>query len=402
MYAGVQRTKDHAFIADAVRRSGGRVLYSTGPDTAPLFLTVEDARGSRYGVVAYVFHANRRVTRNRPADEHRMQLRYGDVNDAAWRGQHHPVGLDPTGSDMTMVLGAHPEADLIVALDPLLYDPLPLGISVFWKDAEANAASSSGWHVWERDNISGVRRASPRAQLGVETLIALTPDRFFDLVQLEREAQTLGLDPPLRYRAGHRIGAAATSAGGPSPRRRARTQGDAAGAPAPTTLHQLERQYQLRAEDILEIIAERGRLAMAVRGGVAEHHAGLALRDDPTVGIATVGHQEGPPDYWVTLKDGSEITVEVKNASPKTYSDGTPKVEVQKTRASRGDPLSRLYKTDAFGVLAACMAGPTGDWTFRYRRSNRLTLHPEHADRIAPLQRIDSSWHDTLADALRE
>lgn len=141
---------------------------------------------------------------------------------------------------------------------------------------------------------------------------------------------------------------------------------------------------------------------MAVRGGVAEHHAGRALRDDPAVRDALVGHQEGPPDYWVTLSDGTEVSVEVKNASPKTYADGTPKVEVQKTRASRGDPLSRLYRPDAFDVLAACMAGPSGRWTFKYRRSNRLTPHPRHSDRIAPLQRIDGGWHDSLGDALTE
>jgi len=34
--------------------------------------------------MAYVFLANRRVTRNRPEDEHRLQVRYGDVNDPAW------------------------------------------------------------------------------------------------------------------------------------------------------------------------------------------------------------------------------------------------------------------------------------------------------------------------------
>lgn len=383
-YSGVQRRDDHAFVAAAIRRAGGRVLFASPSNVAPLYLTVEDQHGGRYGIMAYVFHANRRETTNRPSDEHRLQIRYGDVNRAAWRRQHHPVGIDPTGADVTVVVAAHPEADLLVALDPLLYDPLPLGISVFFKDAEIDAARASGWHVWERDNLSGARRGSPRSQFGVETMLALAPERLFDLIELEREAQTLALDPPLRYRAAQRIG------------RRPRT------APSSGTVHELEQQYELPAGEILAIIAERGRLAMAVRGGVAEHHAGRALRDDPAVRDALVGHQEGPPDYWVTLSDGTEVSVEVKNASPKTYADGTPKVEVQKTRASRGDPLSRLYRPDAFDVLAACMAGPSGRWTFKYRRSNRLTPHPRHSDRIAPLQRIDGGWHDSLGDALTE
>jgi hypothetical protein len=321
-----------------------------------------------------------------------MQIRYGDVNDAGWRAERHPVGLDPAGVDVTLVLGAHLEADLLVGLDPLLYDPLPLGISVFWKDAQVAAAQRNGWHVWERDNISGVRRASPRAELGVETLVAFRPERLLDFVALEREAQTLGLDPPLRFRAAQRTGAVRRPA-----RRRPQATAPATGG----ELHALEQQYGLPAHEILEIIGERSRLAMAVRGGVAEHHAGRALRADPVVRDATVGHQEGPPDFFVTMRDGQRVTVEVKNASPTPYRDGTPKVEVQKTRASRGDPLSRLYTPAAFDVLAACMYGPTGAWAFRYRRSVDLLPHPDYPGRIYPLQRIDDGWYDTLADALR-
>ena len=92
--------------------------------------------------------------------------------------------------------------------------------------------------------------------------------------------------------------------------------------------------------------------------------------------------------------------MECKNASPQRYADGTPKVEVQKTRASKGDPTSRYYTPDAFDVLAACMYGPTGTWTFRFRRSADLRRHEDHPGRIAPLQRITDDWATTLQDAL--
>jgi len=129
---------------------------------------------------------------------------------------------------------------------------------------------------------------------------------------------------------------------------------------------------------------------------------GKALDHDPHVTVADVGHQEGPPDFFVTLVDGREVTVEVKNASPNRYADGTPKVEVQKTRASKGDPASRLYEPTAFDVLAACMYGPTGSWTFRFKRAGLLTRHPDHPGRIYPLQRIDGSWADGLSAALKQ
>ena len=141
---------------------------------------------------------------------------------------------------------------------------------------------------------------------------------------------------------------------------------------------------------------------MAMRGGVAEHHLGIALEADRQVRRAVEGHQEGPPDFFVDMVDGRSVTVECKNASPTLYSDGTPKVDVQKTRSSKGDPTSRFYTPDAFDVVAACMWGPTGEWTFRFRRSVALAPHLRHPGKIAPVQRITDEWAHTLMEALDE
>jgi hypothetical protein len=55
IYEGVQRRRHHEFIEHAVEQSGGRVLASSGPSRAPLFLGVEDERGERIGICAYAF-----------------------------------------------------------------------------------------------------------------------------------------------------------------------------------------------------------------------------------------------------------------------------------------------------------------------------------------------------------
>jgi hypothetical protein len=343
-------------------------------------MAIRDPGDRTLGVMAYVFLANRKPTKNRPQDEHRTQIRYGKVNDSRWRALRHSIGFDPTSVDITIVLAVHPVADLVIALDPILYDPLPLGISIFFKDAEINHAVDTGWHVWERDNISGERRRSPRAQLGVETIIAFAPERLFDFLSFERQASALRLDPPLRFRAAERAAKPSVDI---------------------SEIHELEKEFALPGDEILGLIKERARLAMAVRGGVAEHHMGRVLGTDHDVARAVVGHREGPPDFFVVMSDGSEVTVEVKNASPRTYADGTPKVEVQKTRASQGDPASRYYSPSAFDVIAACMYGPTGKWRFRYKRSKYLTKHSDHGGRIAPLQRVDDSWANTLGEALK-
>lgn len=376
VYAPVQRSADHGLVERAVADSGGRLLFSSGPSSAPLFIGIEEPGGSRIGVAAYVFHANRVVTRNRPSDEHRAQIRYGDVNSKEWRESDHPLGFDPAGIDLTLVLVAHPDAGLLIALDPLAYDPLPLGNSIYFKDADIELTTQDGWHVWERNTHGGARKGS--MEPGLETIIAFTPDRLLDFLAVERQAQTLRLDHALRFRVAER----------------------AATERVTQEMHDLEQAFALSSHDLLDIISVNPRLAMAVRGGVAEHHLGRVLEADAAVARATPGRQEGPPDFFVEMVDGREVSVECKNASPKLYADGTPKVEVQKTRASKGDPTSRFYRPDAFDVVAACMYGPVGYWTFRYRRSVDLVEHPLHPGRIAPLQPITEDWADTLHDAL--
>ena len=379
-YEGVQRRSHHAFLEAAVQRSGGRVLAASGGTRAPLLLGIEDPKGERLALCAYVFLANRRLIRNRPQDEHRLQIRYGNVNDPRWRRRKHPVGFDPLSVDVTLVVGAHLDEDVIMGLDPLVYDPLPIGISIFFKDAEIKQTARSGWHVWERDNLSGVRRPTPRTALGVETIVGLRPERFLDYVRFERDAQSLGLDPPLRYRAAQR---------GAKRRRR-------------SGLHALEAEFGLPASEILDIIRDRPRLGMAVRGGVAEGHLEKALKADRQVTNIALGKQEGPPDFIVKVPGRrGRVTVECKNASPTTYADGTPKVETQKTRASKGDPKSRLYDPAQFDVVAACMWGPWRRWEFRYKRSRSLERDATYPDRIAPIQRIDDTWEQSVAAALK-
>ena len=80
--------------------SGARLLFSSGPSVAPLFIGVEAPDGERIGVNGYVFHANKVATKNRPSDEHRAQIRYGDVNSKTWRESGHPLGFDPAGMDL--------------------------------------------------------------------------------------------------------------------------------------------------------------------------------------------------------------------------------------------------------------------------------------------------------------
>lgn len=374
----------HARLLAAVGRADSRLLYASEPNLAPVYLGIQTTGDERVGILAYLFTANKVVTAGRPVDEHRLQVRYG--GEKSWSALEHPVGRDVAGIDITLVLGVHIDVDLFVGLDPALYDPLPMGISVEFKQADVDAAldSEHGWHVFERDNITGSRRRMPRARDGLETIVLFRPDRFLDYVRLERTASDLGLDPALRF-------AAASAAEAP---RRARTRTVA-------SLHGLETQFAMSSAQILEMISQRNRLTVAVRGGVAEHHLAMVLATDPNVVSVEPLDKDGLHDFDVTLTDGRVVRIECKNCSPTRYANGDMKVEVQKTRATQGDAAGRLYRPEQFDVLAACLYGPTGEWRFVYRRTDQLDRHPRYADRLAPLHHVvPQAWSSTLSGAL--
>ncbi len=381
VYHTTGRTDLHEFLTDAVVRSGGRLLYSSSPQRAPIYFGIQTPGDERVGILVYPFRATHREIKNRPDDEHRLQIRYG--SESTWDDEH-PIGRDVANVDTTLVVGVHLKAQVLVGLDPTIYDPLPMGISIEFKEEHVQAAQDSDdWHVFERDNITGRKRPSPRAVHGLETIVIFKQNRLLDYVRLERKAADLTLDPALRF-------SAATAAASPHQ----------AHNKATASLHDLESQFDMSSTEILEMISHRNRLSVAVRGGVAEHHLHRVLSADDAVAVVESIDIDGRHDFDVTLHDGRLVRVECKNSSPKRYSNGDMKVEVQKTRATQGDPAGRLYRTEQFDVLAACLFAPTGEWRFAYRATAVMDRDKRYPDRLAPLHHVTEGWATTLVEAL--
>ncbi|MBO0981965.1 hypothetical protein [Microbacterium sp. SD291] len=370
VYRVQNRADLHDFLLNAVEASGGRVLYASEPNRAPIYLGVQLASDERLGMLVYPFRITTNDIPNRPADEVRGQLRYG--SEKSWL-REHPVGRDTAGVDVTMILGIDPLAEVAVGLDANLWDPLPMGISFYLKQVDVDAAMSSGWHVWEKKNRAGTKRQDARSPLNLETVVAFTPEHLIDYARLERRSTSLRLDPPLRFAAAKAIIKEGAS-------------------PVVVGRHVLEEQFALSSEQILDIIGGRNRLAVAVRGGVAEYHLEQQLALSPDVLISERLDVDALHDFDVELADERSLRIECKNASPKTFADGSHRVEVQKTRASKGDPASRFYRIDAFDVVAACLFSATGNWEFRFARTVDLERHKLFPDRLAPIQRVSERW----------
>ena len=365
-----ERGKVIELLEKGIEQSGARVIYSSfwAHRVAPMYIGAEDELGRRYGLVVYPFTTTRKVTRNRPADERRTQIRFGDPTRE--RDEANPIAHDSAGVDVTLVLAVDPEEGFIVGLDPLIYRDLPMGISVYYRDRDLDSASESGWAVWEKRKGVSTRRPSWE---GLETLVGFRPDRLLDYARFEAQATALGLTPELRLTLAERF---RSSEAGP---------------------HQLERVFGVDYRTILNIIQDNFRLGVAVRGGVAEHHLGRALAVDQAVDSYEPIDADGQPDFRVRMVSGREVLVECKTASKKPYKNGDFKVEVQKTRDSGA---GRKYTYDQFDIIAACLFSATGLWEFRYRLASALKPWSQEPTRIEAIQRIDSSWTRSLGELL--
>lgn len=91
---------------------------------------------------------------------------------------------------------------------------------------------------------------------------------------------------------------------------------------------------------------------------------------------------EGQPDLSLRWKGGRPILIECKNVLRKRLRDGRPRVDFQRTRASKGDPCSRYYQRADFSILAACLHAVTEEWEFRLAATADLPQHQTCAGRI--------------------
>ena len=102
----------------------------------------------------------------------------------------------------------------------------------------------------------------------------------------------------------------------------------------------LANEFQLSQDQILDVIRSAPRLKMAVRGWVAEKHLYQKLSEYSEITECEQIEKDGMPDFRIVYRD-CPILIECKNVLRKVYSDNQPRVDFQKTRASKKDPFTR-------------------------------------------------------------
>jgi hypothetical protein len=366
------------FIVDALISCGCSIVYRPPSNIAPYRIVFDTKDGSRMGIIAYAFFANSKVTRHRPDDEYRFQVKYGSKD-----GRLHSLWQDPYGLYTTLFLGIDPETKFFVGADPVLHSPTKFFVSIEFKSANVADIQKNLWSTWERAKRSGDGADADRP---VEVLVGGKPETFLKYIRLEREA--LGEDQ------GHRQLLAEQAFYGALP-----VTSSGLLVPSEQRLHELAREFELGNEEILDLISQARRLKMAVRGWVAEKHLERVLRQVPDVTECNRVDGEGSPDISLRYRERSPITIECKNVLRERTSDGTPRMDFQRTRAAIGDPCSRYYRPSDFDVVAACLHAVTQKWEFRFSRAVDLQKHKKCDGRLASNVKIDGSWVDVNAIA---
>lgn len=109
---------------------------------------------------------------------------------------------------------------------------------------------------------------------------------------------------------------------------------------------------------------------------------------------------DGKPDISLRWKGGKPILLECKNVLRTTYAGGIPKLDFQRTRASKADPCSRYYMPSDFDVVAACLHPVTERWEFQFALARELPEHQSCAGRIDNNIRVRENFQSEIAAVL--
>jgi hypothetical protein len=367
------------FIREALEARGCTIHYMSAANRAPFHIVLGLPGGERLGVLAYAFLANSKATKNRPADEHRFQIKYGgDLSGVI------DVAVDPFGLTTTIFVGIDLERNVFVAADPLMNNPSPMSRSVEFKTENVERVLAEGWCAWERDRREAkttTRRAFELLpDIRTEILIGGRQERLLDLILFERVAR--GLDPGERHLIADKFREL--------PGKRA----------ADKISHRLLDELSIAPEALLDLINSASRLKMAVRGWVAETHLEAWLKSVEGITECVRLQGDGKPDISLRWKRSKPILVECKNVLRTTYAGGIPKLDFQRTRAAKSDPCSRYYMPSDFQVVAACLHPVTERWEFRFALTRELPTHGSCPGRIDNNVRVGGGSFSSQIDAV--
>jgi hypothetical protein len=381
IYRGVRRRREVEYVAQALEHAGCTIRVYPDATKAPFVFSIDLPTGEPLDLVCYIFSANQYGQRNRPDDEHRLQVKYGSRFK-----EFHYLYLPQHPDEVTLFFGIHFDEGVLVAVDPAMHNPTWFSRSIEFKTHHVEKIQQTRWCGWERERTMARRKDKPPLENHqTEVLLGFLPDRILDYIHLEKA--TTGLSPGERLLMIER---------GTYP---AITEGHSFVAEPGAAGHSLTTELGLPIEDILDMIDSASRLKVAVRGRAAEKHLLRVLSAESALESVQEIDEDGQPDFVVGYR-GKSIRIECKNTLRK-LTRGHPKVDFQKTRASKSDPCSRYYRPEQFEVLAACLHPVTESWEFRFCPTRSLPPHTKCVGHLSQNVLVENGdWAESVVPIL--
>jgi transcriptional regulator with XRE-family HTH domain len=176
--------------------------------------------------------------------------------------------------------------------------------------------------------------------------------------------------------------------------------------------HDLERQFNAPADDIMSAVLSGFRAQVDVKGKFAELYLSrylTFLKNKQVIQDFEWHDKDTLPDFVVVYK-GRNYVVECKNlrsGKEGIYKrENSHKVEVQKTRNSKDGTNTRSYKVSLFQILAVCMFNQTRAWEFVFKATMHLKRAEGNDELLAIFQpvpfRPTSPWERDITIVLEE
>jgi transcriptional regulator with XRE-family HTH domain len=169
--------------------------------------------------------------------------------------------------------------------------------------------------------------------------------------------------------------------------------------------------WRVTATDVVEAVSRGFRAQVDVKGKLAELMLYRELENLRKAGeLQAIDwlDEDGKPDFIVKWK-GRTVIIECKNvrsADPNRKSEEPIRVELQKTRNSKDGSNTRVYRTDQFDILSACLFNRIGTWSFLHIAAKRLYTRQGEPDFLKIMQEVprvpQGAWRASAFEALAD
>ncbi len=156
---------------------------------------------------------------------------------------------------------------------------------------------------------------------------------------------------------------------------------------------------RLELEEIIRFAKEDKMFGVALRGALSQIRHKLFLKSQKYIVKENPSGNDGEPDFVINDK----ILMEHKRARNEKYSDGSFKLEIQKSRKSGSCKSNRMYNADFCDIVAVDVSEHTNiNNDYRYIETRHLERDKNFSNKLKVHQKESKFWKKKLSEILGE